>query len=128
MRDGTIGMFGNENKDMPIKVLFVCGRNQRRSPTAEKIFRNDSRIIVRSAGTAESSRRKIKESDLLWADIVGCMERKHASRIKALYPHIEEMPAIEILHIPDDYDFMDAELVELLQTALETILENQDAN
>jgi predicted protein tyrosine phosphatase len=113
---------------MPLKVLLVCGRNQRRSPTAEKIFRNDPRMIARSAGTAESSRRKIKESDLLWADIVVCMERKHASRIKALYPHCEEMPAIEILHIPDDYDFMDSELIELLQTALETILENQDAN
>jgi len=112
---------------MPIKVLFVRGRNQRRSPTAEKIFRNDSRIISRSAGTSESSRRKIKESDLLWADIILCMERIYASRIKALYPHFEGMPTIKTLNTPDGYDFMDPELVDLLQTALENMLENQKA-
>ena len=31
-------------------VLFVCGRNQWRSPTAARIYANDQRIEVRSAG------------------------------------------------------------------------------
>src|SRR5512139_3631699 len=33
-------------------ILFVCGRNKWRSPTAERLYRNDNRIEVRSAGVS----------------------------------------------------------------------------
>lgn len=102
----------------PIKVLFVCGRNQRRSPTAEQIFRTDPRMSVRSAGVSDSSKRRIKENDLFWADLVLVMEPKYASRIRFQFPG-ESVPPIRSLDIPDDYEFMDAELIELLKTAVE---------
>jgi predicted protein tyrosine phosphatase len=35
-----------------INVLFICSCNQWRSPTAERVWRNDPRLSVRSAGTA----------------------------------------------------------------------------
>lgn len=107
---------------MPIKVLFVCGRNKRRSPTAEKIFRNDPRLSVRSAGTSPSSRRKIREGDLLWADRVLVMERKYAARIHAVFRDLDRLPPMESLEIPDDYEFMDAALIELLHSSMEEIL------
>ena len=100
---------------MPINVLFVCGRNRRRSPTAEKIFRTDYRINPRSAGTSEESKRRLQAADFAWADLVVCMERKYVARIKTLFPRVEKMPPIECLNIPDKYIFMEPALVTQLR-------------
>lgn len=102
----------------PLKVLFVCGRNQRRSPTAEGIYRTDPRISVRSAGTSESSKRRLTKKDLVWADLVFVMEPKYAGRIRAMYP-LESLPPLRSLDISDDYEFMASELIELLTAAVE---------
>ncbi len=55
-------------------ILVICGRNKRRSRTAEHIFKNDPRFNIRSAGLSPKSDRKISESDLHWADLVFVME------------------------------------------------------
>ncbi|MDZ4742208.1 MAG: phosphotyrosine protein phosphatase [Verrucomicrobiota bacterium] len=110
----------------PLKILFICGRNQRRSPTAEKIFRNDPRLTVRSAGTAESSRRRIGEPDLLWADNILVMERKYEARIKSLFPGFHSLPPIILLDIPDEYTFMAPELIDLLTGSVESFLSEKD--
>jgi predicted protein tyrosine phosphatase len=47
------------------------------------------------------------------------MERKYAARIRAAFPDVDELPPLESLEIPDDFEFMDAELVELLRVAVE---------
>jgi predicted protein tyrosine phosphatase len=106
-----------------LKVLFVCGRNNRRSPTAEKIFKTDRRMFVRSAGVADTSKRKITEADLAWADLVLVMERKYASRIRDAFRHLEALPPIESLDISDEYIFMQAELIEALRDAVTAALE-----
>jgi predicted protein tyrosine phosphatase len=105
---------------VPLKILFVCGRNERRSPTAEKLFRNDARLAVRSAGVSDSSRRKVREPDLAWADLILVMEGRHAARLRAAFGH--PLPPLISLGIPDDFEFMDPELVELLQGAVEGVL------
>ena len=51
-------------------VLFVCSRNQWRSPTAERVFRRDPRVNTRSAGTSPNARHPVNESDLRWADLI----------------------------------------------------------
>lgn len=94
-------------------ILVVCGRNKKRSRTAESIFKNDNRFNIRSAGLSPKSDRKISESDLNWADLIFVMETGQRAKIWGLYRHIE-LPLIEILDIPDDYEFMDKELIELL--------------
>ncbi|WP_241265026.1 hypothetical protein [Algoriphagus aestuariicola] len=48
-----------------------------------------------------------------WADLVLVMEPDHSAKIKELYRFLE-LPKIETLHIPDEYEFMDEDLVELL--------------
>ena len=60
-----------------LKVLFVCAMNRQRSVTAERIYRNDARLDVRSAGVRSEARRRVSEKDLLWADVVFVMEREH---------------------------------------------------
>ena len=106
-----------------LNVLFVCGRNNRRGPTAEKIFKTDRRMFVRSAGVADTSRHKITEADLAWADLVLLMERKYASRIRDAFRHVESLPPVESLNISDEYIFMQSELIEILRTAVADVLE-----
>ncbi len=94
-------------------ILVVCGRNKRRSRTAENLFKNDSRFAIRSAGLSPKSDRKISVGDLNWADLVLVMEVKQKRKLKEMYPH-QDMPVVEVLSIPDIYEFMDEVLVELL--------------
>ena len=98
-------------------ILFVCGRNQWRSPTAARIYANDQRVEVRSAGVSPQSPHCISERDLQWADLVLVMERKHRSRILDRFRHLADPPPIESLEIPDAYGYMDEELVELIAEA-----------
>lgn len=94
-------------------ILVVCGRNKKRSRTAEHIFKNDNRFNIRSAGLSPKSDRKISENDLNWADLVFAMETGQRAKIRELYRHMK-LPKIEILNIADDYEFMNEELVEML--------------
>ena len=102
-------------------ILIVCGRNKKRSRTAEHIFKNDDRFKVRSVGLSPKSDRKISENDLNWADLVFVMETEQRAKILELYRHLE-LPNIEVLHIPDEYEFMDEELVEMLTGGINNTL------
>ena len=107
-----------------INVLFVCSRNQWRSPTAEAIYRDDPRVSVRSRGTTRAARQTVRAVDLAWADLVLVMEDKHRHRLLADYPGETKFLPIEVLHIPDDYQFMDPELVELIRIATEPCIQS----
>ncbi|MBN8422319.1 MAG: protein tyrosine phosphatase [Verrucomicrobia bacterium] len=106
-----------------MKILFLCSRNQWRSPTAEKVYQNDPRVDVRSAGTSASARCRVSEKLLLWADLVIVMEHAHRQRLRELFPEIVRELRIEVLDIPDDYEFMNPELVALIQERVEPLLE-----
>ena len=102
-------------------ILVVCGRNKKRSRTAEYIFKNDSRFNIRSAGLSAKSNKKISENDINWADLIFVMEIGHRARISGLYRHLN-LPRIEILHIEDEYEFMDEELVQMLKERINNTL------
>ena len=106
---------------MPVNLLFVCSKNKWRSPTAETLYRHDPRVNVRSAGTSSSARKKITERDLLWADLVLVMEHKHKRAIAKQYRYLD-LPEIFVLDIPDDYQYMSDELVEMIEASTESIL------
>ncbi len=103
-------------------ILVVCGRNKKRSRTAESIFKNDDRFNIRSAGLSPQSNRKISENDLNWADLVFVMESGQRSKISSQFRHLD-LPPIDILHIPDDYEYMDEELIELLTEGINSTLQ-----
>ncbi len=106
-----------------IKLLFVCSRNQWRSPTAEQVWRKDTRVLARSAGTSSHARHTISAADVQWADVIMVMEDKHKSRIKAEFARLLDYKPIHVLDIPDEYKFMDPELVEMLEISVESLLE-----
>lgn len=101
-----------------LRILFVCAMNKRRSVTAEQLYRRDARLEVRSAGVRTEARRKVSEADLLWADVVFAMERSHQRWLRMQFPNLE-LPPIEVLEIPDDYDYMAPELQEMLRLTLD---------
>jgi predicted protein tyrosine phosphatase len=105
-----------------IKALFVCARNRWRSPTAERVFRNDARLSVRSCGLSAKSPRTLRADDLNWADVVFVMESKHSERIRGEFQDALGGTPLHVLEIPDDYEFMDPELVELLTDRVEAYL------
>ncbi|MGB0414695.1 MAG: hypothetical protein ACPGJU_09650 [Coraliomargarita sp.] len=60
--------------------------------------------------------------DLDWADLVLVMERKYASALRDRFRN-QALPEIDSLEIPDEYSFMDSELIELLESGVEYYLE-----
>jgi len=107
-------------EDEVVRVLFVCGRNQWRSPTGERVYRDDGRMEVRSAGLSPSSRRRLGAGDLEWADVVFLMEREQKRRVvEGFREKVGEMPELVVLDIPDDYGFMDEVLIGLLRDGVE---------
>lgn len=105
------------------KLLFLCSRNQWRSPTAEALFENDPRYEARSAGTENSARVKLTAGRVGWADVIFCMEKKHAARVEERFAEELAGKPLIVLRIPDDYRFQDPALIELLQSELAAHLE-----
>ncbi len=110
--------------NMKLNILFVCSMNRWRSPTAECIYKNHTKLNVRSAGLSPNAKRKISLNDLIWADLVFVMERKHKLRLNALFRETSNHPPIHILDIPDDFQFMDPELIIELKASCDPILED----
>lgn len=103
-------------------VLFVCSRNQWRSPTAEQVWRKHPSLSVRSGGTSPNARHPVSVSDLTWAQVIFVMEEKHKSRLLAEYRRVLENKPIHVLDIPDEYKFMEPELVDLVRQSVGVIL------
>lgn len=53
-----------------MKVLFICTVNRMRSATAHKIYENDERFEVDSAGTDRTANVVLEEWHLEWADAI----------------------------------------------------------
>ena len=104
------------------KILFICSRNRRRSLTAETIFKTEPAWEVRSAGTEDAARIKITAGQLGWADVVVVMEKRHKERLRQKFPEEFAAKPCVCFFISDDYEFMDAALIELLRERLRPVL------
>jgi len=105
-----------------MNVLFVCTLNRWRSLTAEKIFAHYPGIRVRSAGTAANARVRVNQKLIEWAEIIFVMEPKHAKILKHKFDLDPEHKRLICLDIPDEYQYMDEELIQLLTDAAEPYL------
>ena len=103
------------------RILFVCTVNRMRSATAAKIYESDIRFDVQSAGTDPSAATVINRSLLEWAKCIVVMEKHHRNFIRARYPDIYNTKKIVCLYIPDEYDFMQEELILLLKKRFEEV-------
>jgi predicted protein tyrosine phosphatase len=101
--------------------------NKQRSVTAERLYRNDARLDVRSAGVRSEALRRVNEADLKWADVVFVMEQEHKLWILMRYEELD-LPRIDVLDIPDDFEVMDPELQGILRSLLDPELDYLLAN
>ena len=98
-----------------IKILFVCTVNRMRSATAHKIFESDPRFEVDSAGTDKSANTVLEPEHLEWADAVIVMEKSHRNFIRHKYPEYYNKKKIVCLYVPDIFDYMQQELIDILK-------------
>ncbi len=101
---------------MPFKVLFVCGKNRLRSPTAEQVFADWPGVETASAGIGADADTPVSPELLAWADIVLVMERRHRSRLSTRFRPWPGRARVACLDIPDRFDFMAPALVDLLMS------------
>ncbi len=101
-----------------MKLLFVCSRNRFRSLTAEKLCQHLPGYEVRSAGTQPDARIALTEGHIGWADVIFVMEKSHINRMRRKYPEALEDKRVITLLIPDDYIFMQPELLDELRCKL----------
>ena len=102
----------------PLKLLFICSQNRWRSLTAEKIFDGINHCSARSAGTEPGARVRVDTGHIGWADMIFVMEKKHLRRLREKFSAETADKPVICLNIPDDYQFMQPELVELLEASV----------
>ncbi|MGK9054016.1 low molecular weight protein tyrosine phosphatase family protein [Neorhizobium sp. CSC1952] len=96
-------------------VLFVCSQNKLRSPTAEQVFADWPGIEVLSAGTNNGAENPLSHELIDWADVIFVMEKAHLTKVRHRYRSALRDSRLICLDIPDDYDFMDPALIQILK-------------
>lgn len=96
--------------------------NRWRSPTAETMYRKMAGLSVRSAGMARGAKKTISANDVLWADVIFLMEEKHKTRLRSQYRDAVRGKALHVLDIPDDYEYMNPELIDLIRDKVEPLI------
>lgn len=99
-------------------LLFICSKNQWRSPTAGMLFKNHPDHQARSAGTSDKAKIKVNEKLLAWADVIFVMERRHKQLLNQRFPLILTGKILIVLDIEDNFSYGDEELIEILKEKL----------
>lgn len=97
------------------RVLFVCSQNKLRSPTAEQIFADWPGIEVASAGLNHDAVEPLTGEMVAEADIIFVMEKAQRNRLSQRFKSHLKHARVICLDIPDDYAFMDPDLIALLR-------------
>jgi predicted protein tyrosine phosphatase len=105
-----------------MKLLFICGKNRLRSPTAEAIFGEYSGLEVESAGVDKDAEVMVGADAIEWADLILVMEKTHRRKLVVRFPHCLKDKRVVCLDIPDNYEYMDPSLVDILKQKVLAIL------
>lgn len=96
------------------RVLFICSRNRLRSPTAEQVFSTWPGVEVLSAGLSRDATVPVTPELLEWAELIFVMERVHRVKLSEGFRKHLRNQRVVCLGIPDDFEYMEPSLVELL--------------
>lgn len=98
------------------RALFICSQNRLRSPTAEQVFASWPGVETDSAGLGGDASVPLSPEQIAWATIVFVMEKAHRRRLGERFrAHLNGKKVI-CLDIPDNYSYMQPELVGILET------------
>lgn len=96
-------------------VLFVCSHNRLRSATAEQVFSRREDLEVESAGTNQDAENPLTAELVAWADVIFVMEKAHRGKLQRCFRAAPAGKRVICLEIPDNYAFMQSDLVRLLE-------------
>jgi len=105
------------------KLLFVCSENRLRSPTAEAVFSRFEGVQAIGAGTNADAFTTVTGDLIEWADIIFIMEECHRKKISKRFSKLLRNKKMVVLDVPDRYDYMQPELVELLKARVLSIIQ-----
>ena len=87
-------------------------------PEAEQVFADYPGLEVSSAGTNHDAENPLTAELVSWADIIVVMEKQHRAKVQRRFRAALRGRRIICLDIPDNYAFMQPELVELLKARM----------
>lgn len=96
-------------------LLFVCSENRLRSPTVEAVFSEHEGIEAIGAGTNSDADTTTSGDLIEWADVILVMEKSHRNKIANKYKALLKGNKLSVLEIPDIYECMQPELIQLLK-------------
>ena len=100
---------------MKKRLLFLCSQNKLRSPTAEAVFAGHPAVEVDSEGLNNDAEVPLSEEQVEWADLILVMETTHRNRLNRKFGKSLAGKRVVVLNIPDNYDYMDPVLIDLLK-------------
>ena len=103
-------------------ILFICGANKLRSPTAEQVFSRYPNIETDSAGLNSDADQRVSSEQIEWADIVFVMEKSMRIKLAKQFRKYLNGKRVIVLDIPDKYTLMQPELVRLLERKVGPLL------
>ena len=98
-----------------MNLLFVCSENRLRSPTAEEVFSAYPGLKAIGAGINADAETPVSGDLIEWAHVILVMEKSHKRKIANKYQALLKDKRLVCLDIPDIYERMQPELVELLE-------------
>jgi predicted protein tyrosine phosphatase len=104
------------------RVLFICSQNRLRSPTAEQVFSSCPALECNSAGLNHDAKVTVTPEIVEWAQVIFVMEKAHRDKLQRKFRTQLNGKRLICLNIPDEYDFMDPELVRLLRLRIPQFL------
>lgn len=105
-----------------LSVLFVCGKNRRRSPTAEQVFADYPGVVTASAGVDRDADQPLTNEMVRAADLIVVMEEAYRRKLLRTWRTALNGQRVVCVNIPDEFEPMHVELVERLKRAVTPLL------
>lgn len=105
-----------------IKVLFICGKARRRSPTAADLAARLADVDADFAGLSADADVRLGAEQIAQADLVVVMERRQLARLRRQFGERLHGKRVVALNVPDRFDYMEPALVAVLTPQLERLL------
>lgn len=99
-------------------VLFICGKARKRSPTAADLVTKWDVANTDCVGVSLDADTMVSLNEIEWADKIVVMELKHKKKLNAQFGAALRDKPIKCLGIPDNYEYMQPELVDILTSKL----------
>lgn len=100
------------------RVLCVCSAGLLRSPTLAWVLSNEPfNYNTRAAGTEDYALVRMSEELIHWADHIYFVNQENYENARRRFPQIDSR-IVTVLSIPDNYDYRDPKLVEIMREQL----------